>query len=247
MAKLDVFDHYSFRARLQPAFLALLPMAICAMSWTQPGAKWVTALWSLLTTAGFTFFLSNVARNRGKQIESKLWEEWGGAPTVQLLRHKGSGNPALRERWHEQLSKLLGKRMPSPDDEERDPTAADVIYEAATKLLIGKTYDAKAYPFVYRDNVNYGFCRNMFGLRLLGIVTSVLGAGGCLAAGVFFILNGTPQLLPWAGALVCIAMLLWWIFTVTKAWVKVPATNYANHLFAALEKLPKARTSKKSG
>lgn len=165
--KASVFDHYSFRARLQPAFLALVPLAVSVMAWAQPGTKWVTALWSLLGAAGFTVFLANVARNRGKSIEPKLWESWGGTPTTQLLRHRGEANPALRERWHQQLAKLLGRPMPTPEEEAENPNAADALYEAGTRLLIGKTYDAKSYPFVYRDNVNYGFCRNLYG-RLMG-------------------------------------------------------------------------------
>lgn len=244
MTDIKLFDHYSFRARLQPAFLALVPLAVGVIAWAQPGAKWVTALWSLLGAAGFTFFLSNVARNRGKSIEPKLWESWGGAPTTQLLRHRGDANPVLRERWHQQLAKMLGRPMPTAEEEARDPVAADAVYEAGAKLLIGKTYDKKNYPFVYRDNVNYGFCRNLYGLRGLGISSSILGILVSSGAGVWFVTRGEAQLLPWASTCICLAMLLWWIFTVTAPWVRVPAMNYAYHLFAATEKLPtRKRTS----
>lgn len=238
----NYFDHYSFRARLQPAFLALVPVAVGVTAWAQPGAKWVTALWSLLGAAGFTFFLANVARNRGKSIEPKLWESWGGTPTTQLLRHRGEANPVLRERWHKQLAKLLGRPMPTPAEEAKDPADADALYEAGTKLLIGKTYNAKSYPFVYRDNVNYGFCRNLYGLRGLGISASIVGALVSAGAGVWFVAQGKAQLLPWASVCICVAMLLWWVFTVTSTWVKVPAMNYAQHLFAAAERLPKTRS-----
>jgi hypothetical protein len=241
LMKTNYFDHYSFRARLQPAFLALVPIAVGVMAWAQPGARWVTALWSLLGAAGFTFFLANVARNRGKSIEPKLWASWGGAPTTLLLRHRGEANPVLRERWHQQLAKLVGRPMPTAAEESEDPAAADALYEAGTKLLIGKTYDTKAHPFVYRDNVNYGFCRNLYGLRGLGIAASLLGAAVSVGAGFWFLVHGKAQLLPWASAATCVAMLLWWIFTVTASWVKLPAMNYAQHLFAAAEKLPKTK------
>src|SRR2546421_5900613 len=141
------FDYYSFRARLQPAFLTLLPIAIAAFAWAQPGAKWLTAIWSLLGAAGFTFFLANVSRNRGKHIEPKLWKSCGGTPTTQLLRHSGPANSVLRERWHKRLSKLLGRPFPSAEEERNNPVQADEIYEAATRLLIEKTRDTKAFPF----------------------------------------------------------------------------------------------------
>src|ERR1700730_13897443 len=85
MTVLGHFDHYSFRARLQPAFLTLLPLVVGALAWAEPGAKWFTLLGSLLSTAGLTFFLANFARNRGKAIEPALWKSWGGAPTTLLL------------------------------------------------------------------------------------------------------------------------------------------------------------------
>ena len=127
MTEQKFFDHYSFRARLQPAFLTLLPLAMAAFAWAQPGAKWLTIIWSLLGAAGFTFFPANFARNRGKSIEPELWKSWGGTPTTQLLRHSYPEYSVLRERWHKQLSKLLNKPFPTAEEERHDPSRADEI------------------------------------------------------------------------------------------------------------------------
>lgn len=247
MKMTSFYDHYSFRARLQPAFIALLPVALGAMAWALPGAKWITAIWSLLGAAGFTFFLANLARNRGKSIEPALWKAWDGSPAVRFLRHRGDSNSVLRERWHLKLEKLLGRRMPTQLEEENDPTAADAVYEAATRLLIGKTYDQKAYPFVFRDNVNYGFCRNLYGLRGLGLISSVVGLGVSLSAALSSHRAGHLEALSMGCSGVCFALLLWWIFTVKAAWVRVPAENYARHLFASLETVQDPKQSVKKG
>src|SRR5258708_1403854 len=167
MTNWNLFDHYSFRARLQPALLTLLPAALGVFAWTGPGEKWVSALWTLFGTAGGTYFLAMVARNRGKQIEPALWRSWGGAPTTQLLRHSGSANPVMRERWHKYLSRLLSKSFPTPEDETGDPVSADNLYAAGVKILIDKTRDTKAYPLVYKENVQYGFCRNLYAMRTM--------------------------------------------------------------------------------
>ena len=140
---MKLFDHYSFRARLQPALFTLLPAAIGIFAWTGPGVKWQSALWTLFGTVGGTFFLGILARSLGKQIEPGLWQSWGGPPTTQLLRHSGSGNPVLRERWHKCLSKLLGQPLPTAEEEAADPVSADEAYRAGTKLLINKTRDVK--------------------------------------------------------------------------------------------------------
>src|ERR1700720_1892352 len=123
MLNLKLFDHYRFRARLQPALLTLLPAAVGIFAWTGPGVKWQSALWTLFGTAGGTFFLAILARNLGKQLEPGLWQSWGGSPTTQLLRHAGPGNPVLRVRWHKFLSKLLGKPLPTLQEEQADPEA----------------------------------------------------------------------------------------------------------------------------
>jgi hypothetical protein len=238
--KPDLFDHYNFRARLQPAFLSLVPLAIAAYAWARPDAKWITALWSLLGSAGFTFFLANVARNHGKRIEAELWQSWGGKPTTLLLRHSGPENPVRREQWHKQLSKLYGKTLPTESEERENPVGADNEYDAATRLLIEKTRDVKAYPFVYRDNVNYGFCRNLYALRHVGILTSSLALLACLTAGFWALKAGKVDYSPWGSAVVCGALLLWWVFTITSDWVKVPAINYAQHLFDSAGKVATA-------
>jgi hypothetical protein len=246
MSALDVFDHYGFRARLQPAFLALVPLAIAALAWAQPGAKWETALWSLLGSAGFTFFLANVARNRGKRLEPKLWKAWGGAPTTVLIRHGGTANPVLRERWHQQLTKITGLPLPTADQERDQPMRADEMYEAATRIIIGKMRDTKAYPFVYRGNVNYGFCRNLFALRGLGLFCAALGLCLSIGAGFWPSKHGDTDYLPWGCSVACCGLLLWWFFTITDQWVKIPATNYAQHLLEGMEKLVSPKAPRRS-
>src|SRR5438874_4204302 len=74
MTDLKLVDHYSFRARLQPALLALLPLAFALIAWTEPGARWLSVLWTIFGTAGGTFFLATFARNRGRSLEAKLWD-----------------------------------------------------------------------------------------------------------------------------------------------------------------------------
>lgn len=245
MSMLHLFDHYSFRARLQPAFLALVPLAVGAFACAHPGAKWATALWSLLGSAGFTFFLANVARNRGKALESALWKSWGGAPTTLALRHSGQGNSVLRECWHEQLKRITGLPLPTAEQEARDPQQADEIYDAVTRIIIGKMRDTKAFPFVYRDNVNYGFCRNLYALRPLGLMSSVLGLCLCMGAAGWKYFEGANDYVPWAGMVICVGLGAWFYSTVTAQWVRVPAMTYSQHLMEGMEKLEKPKAVRK--
>ena len=240
MNSFKIFDHYSFRARLQPALLTLLPVAVGVFAWTGPGVKWQSALWTLFGTAGGTYFLAILARNFGKQIEPALWLSWGGAPTTQLLRHSGAGNPVMRERWHSFLSKLLGKAFPTAQEEASDPAGADNIYGAAIKLLINKTRDTKKFHLVYKENVQYGYCRNLYAMRVMGIMFSLLGVVASFAAGCWAVHIGDSKIYPW----VCLAaealFLFWWVFTIKASWVKVPAFAYAERLLESTENLTRS-------
>ena len=241
MTNLKLFDHYSFRARLQPALLTLLPAGVGIFAWTGPGVKWESALWTLFGTVGGTFFLAILARNLGKQIEPGLWQSWGGSPTTQLLRHAGTGNPVLRERWHKFLAKLLGKPLPTQEEERANPKAADDIYNAGIKLLINKTRDVKKFHLVYKENVQYGYCRNLLAMRLMGLISSLLGSVVCLAAGLWNAHVADSKIFPWVCLATDLMFLAWWIFTIKPDWVKVPAFAYAERLLESTENLTHSR------
>ncbi len=243
----NLFDYYSLRARVQPALLTLLPAAIGVFAWTGPGVKWQSALWTLFSTAGGTFFLAILARNFGKRIEPGLWQSWGGAPTTQFLRHSGPANPVMRERWHKSLHKLLGKAFPTAEEEVSNPSGADDIYNAAVKLQIGKTRDTKKYPLLHKENVQYGFCRNLFALRSTGVMVTLLGIVVSGGAGIWFVHSGDPKIAPWVCTAANALLLYWWIFTIKPAWVKIPAFAYAERLFESTENAPRARKPHDAG
>ncbi|MDR0534652.1 MAG: hypothetical protein LBH01_11945 [Verrucomicrobiales bacterium] len=182
-----------------------------------------------------------LARNFGKAIESKLWQSWGGAPTTQMLRHSGRANPVMRERWHKSLSRLLGKPLPTADEEAANPAHADAIYEAATKLQIGKTRDTKKYHLLFKENMQYGFCRNLYAMKITGIAITVLGLTTSVSAAIWFIHMDNPSIAPWVCSTVNLLFLLWWIFVIKSDWVKVPAFAYAERLFESTEFSVKAR------
>lgn len=236
MTNFNLFDQYSFRARLQPALLTLLPAAIGIFAWTGPGVKWQSALWTLFGTAGGTYFLAILARNVGKKMESGLWKSWGGAPTTQLLRHSGPANPVMRERWHKALSKLLGKPFPTSQEEGTDSIHADNIYDAAVKLQIARTRDTKKFQLLFKENMHYGFCRNLLAMRPTGITICVVGVVTSCAAGLWFIHLGEVQLRPWVCTGASALFLFWWIFTIKAAWVRIPTFAYAERLFESTER-----------
>jgi len=114
------------------------------------------------------------------------------------------------------------------------------MYNSAVKWLLEYARDKKKFDLVFKENVSYGFRRNMSGMRPIGIIVA-------LAVVVFGViglaeyLHDLPSLLkekgPHLGALTfSVLMLLWWIFGATTNWVRDAADAYARALLAVCEK-----------
>ena len=95
---------YPLRARLQPALLAMLPLltllVLAPDSWTPLKTVFVIAV-----IAGVTLLLTQIARDAGRRIEQDLFHQWGGLPSVAMLRHRDHRvTPATK-----QLRKMLAE------------------------------------------------------------------------------------------------------------------------------------------
>lgn len=234
-----IFDHYTFNARLTPAFLCGLPLALAVMAWF-PHEFWAwSTLWGFLVAAGFTKLLSEVGRDKGKEKERKLWQFWGGAPTTRHLRHSGPLDVDTRSRYHKKLCQLIPNlTIPDPYNEHSNRQEADRIYESCTSWLKERTRDQKLFPLVYKELVSYGFRRNLWGLKPFGIFISIL-ALVAIAMKYFISLNNSQSLpiLIFPAAIITVALFLVWLFWIRPEWIKIPADGYAQRLLASLDSL----------
>ncbi len=241
------FDSYTWKARVLPVFVVLLPVGLAASLWF-PNFVFVERLVGALAAPfGLAMLLSQIGRDFGYRKQPALWTRWGGAPTTQQLRHRtDNSNPVLLKRYHDRLSLLRPDlSLPSAAEEKRDPTQADHIYAACVQFLISKTRDRTQFPLLYKENVNYGFRRNLWGLKPFGIT---LAAAGLIAAVLrAWLLRGSPTDLR-GELLVSIAvsfvLLLFWILWVTQKWVRIPAEAYAARLLECCEQLEPPETHK---
>ena len=234
------FDAYTWRARIAPAFLVILPLAIAVFLWV-PGLVLPSRLAGILIgPLGVAMLMAQIGRDRGYKKQPQLWRQWGGAPTTQLLRHRNlKSNPILRERYHKKLTELQPDlEIPTPEEEERDPQKADHVYDACVRHLITRTRDRKQFPLIFHENVNYGFRRNLWGMKPFGALFALAGLAAC----------GLNLWLHWgrtqhidaeaavSGAFI-LALLLFWLFWVTPGWVRIAGDAYAARLFEICEQL----------
>ncbi|MBI3983214.1 MAG: hypothetical protein HY337_09890 [Gemmatimonadetes bacterium] len=143
-------------------------------------------------------------------------------------------------RWHRKLRELLPDvSVPSVEGELADPTQADDVYEAFGTLLKEKTRDRTKFSLVFEENCNYGFRRNLWGMKSLGITSAIIGVVGIV---VVILLNTqvrqatTPPVAYVAGSFNALLLIVW-TAVVTPTWVKTAADAYAVRLLASSDHL----------
>ena len=190
-----------------------------------------------LVFAPISFFLSQIGADFGKRLEKSLWTKWGGPPTTRFLRHGNHEfNEVTRGRVHAKL-RQLGLHVPTRGEQEQDLCAADTHYQSCTEDLIRRTRDAIQFPLVFKGLTEYGFRRNLLGLKVFGASLTVVGVAG--AAWSMYTewtpSNELPGVSLVAG-LISAGLLLAWLVWVTERTVKLSADRYARFLLeAALE------------
>ncbi len=234
------FDVYTRRARLTPALITILPMT-WSLLLILPGELTVLGgLGSLIICCGGTALLVQIARDRGKHQENRLFARWDGKPTTVLLRHHNNPNPTRLHRRHRQLQSLVTDlRIPDASSEQADPIAADEVYEMYVKYLRDHTRDRDKFHLVFDENCNYGFHRNLWGLKRYAIGLALSGTaitGGLLIAQHY---GWRSCNIPLAITLTALNffLLLLWSFWVTPDRVKNAAYQYAKCLLDTCDQL----------
>jgi hypothetical protein len=235
-------DAYSIRARWAPVLLVVLPpLTLCFA--LVPGLPAWYKMWPLLGVTAIVVLVDQLGREGGRRLQPELWASWGGAPTTAALRHRDAANPILLARQHERIAGIIGHALPTADEERADPIGADHVYQAAIAVLIARTRGRRQeYPLIFSENCNYGFRRNMLGLRRWGMLLATVTGILALAAIAISLAGLVPLPLAPSGVTLVTsvaAATIWWL-VVTPGWVLAVAKAYAERLIEAAETLGKA-------
>lgn len=245
-----VTDPYDRQARLYPALLCLLPLLALITLLYAPNVSALTAVVTLAVSCGGLFLMTNICREMGKRLEERLFHEWGGKPTTQLLRHRDALiDSVTKRRYHAFLASKISTSFPDAEQEKSDPSKADEVYQSGARWLLDHTRpdSGKQFDLLFRDNVTYGFRRNALGVKPVAITIAI----GCLIwtlakehvllgdAGRVVNWSTLPQLSPQATASLSVSavMLLVWVFFFTRASLRTSAFSFAQALLRTCDTL----------
>ncbi|MCG9703059.1 hypothetical protein L1D19_23625 [Vibrio natriegens] len=243
------FDEYSFNARVKPALFLVFPLFISLLVLFEPSRTWTGSTVTFLVAFGVINFAANQMSTKGNVLQERLFKKWGGAPTTVVLRHSDNTiDSVTKSRYMKKLALLISNFTPmTVESEQANPEKADELYTSASNYLREHTRDTTKYPLIFKENIAYGFSRNIRAFKSLGIFIAV----SSLLVSLLVTYIGAAPLNIMSPMIVIqkisfpnlslIAIHLWiiwiWIFLVTENWVKVRALAYAKRLYSACEKI----------
>jgi hypothetical protein len=238
-----LFDRYTLLARFLPAALTLLPAGSALVAWFPNRFEGWGLLTGMLTTAGSAMLLAQFGR-AGKAKEPQLFTTWGCQPTVAVLRHSGTVlDRHTRRRYHDKLALLVpGVDPPTPESEQIDAVGADQVYLSWVRFLRDNTRDSANFSLVATENANYGFRRNLWGLKPWAIALSALAMAACGLRIWLAVKSGSqPEPAAFVSGFLATLLLAFLLVVVSPQWVRIPAEAYAERLLAACDVLTPAK------
>lgn len=229
-------DEYERRARLAPGLLALAPVIFAVVALGLRAIPVVSVTAAVLTAAGGPILLAGFVRRRGLLVQRRLWQQWDGAPTTAALRHESNfATVAQRDRWRGAVEAATGLRLPSAAEEATDPVGAQASIEMAVGELRELARGSES-PLVAAENKNYGFQRNLLGMRAVGVAIAAVCVSILVAAWAGHQAGHVPHVQPAgivAGLCIDVVLLVIWIFAPSAEATREAADKYAYQLMQA--------------
>ena len=236
-------DAYAFKARVLPTILVVAPLLVLCAVFLVPRLSTTpdTAIGGLLGCA-VLFLMAQLGRDRGKAIEPDLFRKWGGKPSVAMLRHADTRiGSYTKGRWRTYLeSEVAQLVLATPAEEARCPVWADEGYESATRWLLAQTRDLVRFRLLHAENVNYGFRRNLLGLKWYAVGVDVASLSTLLGwqwldgnVGSF----GELEIDSWAFVVATLVHFCWFVGVVRPGWVKLCADECGRQLLMCCDVL----------
>jgi hypothetical protein len=232
------FDRYDRTARLSPALLAAWPALALLLLWAPKVIDTLGAILSLALWCGLLYALASFARYQGRSVQRTLWASRGGNPSMIALRHR---DHTIRPRRKEALHRLLNERlaargvvMPTAEEEAADPSSADDVYGLAHAHMLEATRSDR---LLLNENIQYGFRRNLLGLRPWAMGLAAVALLADLTLTVRYGASGDDV---FGGAVLAggfALALAAWGFTVDQAFLDDASDAYTTRLFIAYENL----------
>ena len=242
----NLSDEYERRARFLPALFALLPLVpIGVMLGDAFAAWWKVLLGGVGLGAVISVGLSHLASAFGNRLQGQLWPRWPhDAPTNEALNPRyASVSTQRREQYYDAVNAVVGidlrKAIASGSEAEVEAAINDSV-----SVVRGRLDQSSHGTRLRRFNIDYGYARNLTGMRAVWLGLATLGA----AAGWTIFALRPEEELPWPIVSSAVALASWPIaFVVLPGYVRAKARYYTEAFYLALMSLAESKKKASRG
>lgn len=164
---MTTIDKYTLGARVYPVIVIMLVPVTSMFFFMDLDVKNLMSFLPLTALLALAALFAALTRSSGKKIETQLFDQWGGKPTTLLLLYETSTfNKTILDGIRKKIESICdGVKFLDENQELLDKKKAREICEYATLQLIQKTRDETKFNLVLRENISYGFFRNLYAIR----------------------------------------------------------------------------------
>ncbi|TQE99815.1 MAG: hypothetical protein FKY71_06685 [Spiribacter salinus] len=181
LSLVNLSDDYERRARFIPGVLALLPIVLAAAC---IGQNVIPMIASLLAGVGLSAVLaigiSHMASMFGNRFQERVWPKWPyDSPTNSMLDAESRRcSSEQRTIWYGAIEKLTGIHLSDEIQSKQPDEKAALINDAirGARSILRESPEASV---LKRYNVDYGFARNLAGLRVVWLPLCIATAALC--------------------------------------------------------------------
>ena len=226
-------DRYELKARLFPAIIALLPALpmIGSLIGYLPKSPITNLYVGMLIIFSVLATMSYLASALGRRYERKLWPRWPyDAPTNLWLQPENTLHSAVQKRqWYDAIKSSTGidiqEAIHVNNSFERDRVINDAVASLRQRFRASQTSD-----LLVKHNEDYGFARNLAGLKIVWLSLSVIS----LVSSVVAYLLSSETSLAWSVTAFLLLVVAILIHYLTERFVRDRADRYAESFFGAL-------------
>ncbi len=235
LSYLNLSDRYERKARFFPGILSIMVAlpGLAAFS-----VAYIDGFNVILSGVGIGailgVFISHLASAFGNRIQKKFWPRWPhDSPTNKYLHPDNNLRSSQQKSiWYRAIKHLTGIDIELAVQQNDSGNLEASINDAISRLR----YRLRETSYADRlkiHNADYGFARNLTGLRSLWLT---LAAGSSLACWIAYSrMDGRMDLCLYSTIILLVALLL--AFNILPAYVRDKANHYAESLFGAMMEL----------
>lgn len=224
--KLDLFDPYNIRVRLSSSIILFAPIMITLFLCFNDIYTIASSSIIVFILLSFTNYIPILQRRINK---AKIFPEDRAAKLLHL--EDATFDLLTKKRYYDRLSRMDVSLalFEQPDNSEEFRKCC----KSAIVCLRARTRDNH---LVQEENINYGFCKNLYANKKVGIIL-------CVALNTFifiytkhlFITQAIKPINNYVAFVLNLSILIFWFFGINKKVLEETADKYAKTLVEAID------------